>query len=230
MLLSTKLKEARHLAGLTQAQLADRSGVSIQSIKKYETDATDNITIKTIQKIADALKVSTDFFMPETVSQMSPNGKNSSPKGSLMSPNPSNLKSQNDTVLIPILHHINASAGSGAINELPKEIEHRGFTKEILRESFGVVGDYQNLFIIHSFGNSMHPTIPQNALLLVQKGIPLEGQICVARIGAEMFVKRIAKYPKIELLSDNDKYKSISITEEMDFEIIGRVVGYFGRL
>lgn len=64
----------------------------------------------------------------------------------------------------------------------------------------------------------------------MQKGSPLEGQICVARIGAEMFVKCIAKYPKIELLSDNDKYKPIPITDEMDFEVIGRVVGYFGSL
>lgn len=143
---------------------------------------------------------------------------------------PPNLKPQNEMIQIPVLNHISASAGGGALNELPEDIEHRGFTKEILHESFGIAGNYQDVFIIHSFGNSMHPTIPQNTLLLVQKGIPQEGQICVARIGAEMFVKRIAKYPKIELLSDNDKYKPIPITEDMDFEIIGRVMGYFGSL
>lgn len=144
--------------------------------------------------------------------------------------NPSNLKPAHETIQIPLLRHISASAGAGALNELPADVEYRGFTKEILHESFGVIGGYQDIFIIQSFGNSMFPTIPQGALLLVQKGNPLEGQICVARIGEEMFVKRIAKLPRIRLLSDNKEYEPITISEEMDFEVIGRVVGYWGSL
>jgi len=45
-----------------------------------------------------------------------------------------------------------------------------------------------------------------------------------------MYVKKIVKLPKIRLLSENKEYEPINITEDMDFEIIGRVVGYFGRL
>ncbi|MGP1450100.1 MAG: hypothetical protein ACTTJS_03090 [Wolinella sp.] len=45
-----------------------------------------------------------------------------------------------------------------------------------------------------------------------------------------MIVKRIAKFPRVRLLSDNEKYEPVSNTEDIDFEIIGRVVGYFGGL
>ncbi|MGP1450101.1 MAG: hypothetical protein ACTTJS_03095 [Wolinella sp.] len=54
---------------------------------------------------------------------------------------------------------------------MPADVEYRGFTKEILRESFGIVSNYQDIFIIRSFGDSMFSIIPQNALLLVQKRI-----------------------------------------------------------
>ena len=229
MTLFDNIKVLRAQKGWTQADLARFASVSVETIKRYENGKT-NPTNDNLSKIANALGIDIKNLYDSVSPSMSPSGKNLSLSPKNLSPSPPNLKPQNDMIRIPLLHHINASAGSGAINELPKEIEHRGFTKEILRESFGVVGDYQNLFIIHSFGNSMHPTIPQNALLLVQKGIPLEGQICVARIGEEMFVKRIAKLPKIRLLSDNERYDPINITDEMDFEIIGRVVGYFGRL
>lgn len=221
------IRKLREECDTTQEELAEAVGVSSRTIMRIENGQASTIKLETLKKIATFFDIHESFFIDMNFDVSRENLTLVAPKSDV---SPPNLKPQNDMIRIPLLHHINASAGSGAINELPKEIEHRGFTKEILRESFGVVGDYQNLFIIHSFGNSMHPTIPQNALLLVQKGIPLEGQICVARIGEEMFVKRIAKYPKIELLSDNDKYKPISITEDMDFEIIGRVVGYFGRL
>ncbi len=52
----------------------------------------------------------------------------------------------------------------------------------------------------------------------------------MARISEEMYVKRIVKLPKIRLLSENGRYEPIDVSDEMDFEIIGRVVGYFGRL
>lgn len=213
------------MAGLSQVQLANISGMSIQSIKKYESGAVDNITIKNMNKIANALQMPVSFFVSEDNRSLSPSHPSVSEKIS-----PISLKPKDDMINIPMLYHINASARSGVINEIPKDVEYREFTKESLRESFKVTGGYQDLFIMRSFGNSMFPTIPQNALLLVQKGNPLEGQICVARIGKEMFVKRIAKLPKIRLLSDNKEYEAIPITKEMDFEIIGRVVGYFGSL
>ncbi|MGP1580294.1 MAG: S24 family peptidase [Wolinella sp.] len=77
----------------------------------------------------------------------------------------------------------------------------------------------------------MFPIIPRQCFLLVQKTPQVqESEVCVARIGEEMYVKKIIKLPRVHLLSENEQYEPINITDEMDFEIIGRVVGYFGRL
>jgi transcriptional regulator with XRE-family HTH domain len=62
MKLSIKLKMARENKDMTQTDLANASGVSLQSIKRYETDK-GNITIDNLQKIAEALDVSMTYFL-----------------------------------------------------------------------------------------------------------------------------------------------------------------------
>lgn len=53
---------------MTQSDLAEESGVSIQSIKRYETDK-GNITIDNLEKIAAALDVSLSYFLQEDAGQ-----------------------------------------------------------------------------------------------------------------------------------------------------------------
>lgn len=56
MNISDKLKDARKNAGLTQAQLAEKLGITAQSYSQYETGKRHPKLI-TIEKIAAALKV-----------------------------------------------------------------------------------------------------------------------------------------------------------------------------
>ncbi len=53
--ISTKLKLLRTAKGLTQAELAEKSGVSLGSIKRFER--TGQISLFSLSKIAIALKV-----------------------------------------------------------------------------------------------------------------------------------------------------------------------------
>ena len=53
------LKVARKKAGLTQQELADRSGVAREAISRYESQITDP-TAQTLIKLADALGCSAD--------------------------------------------------------------------------------------------------------------------------------------------------------------------------
>lgn len=55
-----KLKEIRTKNGLTQLQLAQKSGLSIQNIKKLENKDTNltNCKYETLEKLAKCLKVS----------------------------------------------------------------------------------------------------------------------------------------------------------------------------
>ncbi|PIP26580.1 MAG: DNA-binding protein [Candidatus Moranbacteria bacterium CG23_combo_of_CG06-09_8_20_14_all_40_16] len=52
------IKKLRHAKGLSQDRLSKLADVSYNSIIKLETGGVINPTIKTLQKLADALKVS----------------------------------------------------------------------------------------------------------------------------------------------------------------------------
>lgn len=56
------LKAARILRDLKVEELAERVGVSVDSIKSYQCGRS-NPSVPVLEKIADELKVSTDFLL-----------------------------------------------------------------------------------------------------------------------------------------------------------------------
>ena len=83
-------------------------------------------------------------------------------------------------------------------------------------------------FYIRVEGDSMIGAgILPGSLLVVDRGVTAgEGDIVVARLDDELCVKRlsICDEGRIWLLSENDDYPPILITEGMDFEVWGRVM------
>ena len=82
-------------------------------------------------------------------------------------------------------------------------------------------------FYIRVIGDSMVPLIHTGALLVVDRMVETkDDDIIVARIGDELCVKklRIGQDGQIWLLSENETYAPIRITEEIDFEVWGRVM------
>jgi DNA polymerase V len=83
-------------------------------------------------------------------------------------------------------------------------------------------------FYIRVTGDSMKNIgIFPNTLLIVDRALETnDGNVVIARLGDELCVKRlsIATDGGVWLLSENECYAPIEITEEMDFEIWGRVV------
>ncbi|HEF9608095.1 TPA: helix-turn-helix domain-containing protein [Campylobacter coli] len=281
MILSKILKEHRSQKNWTQEDLANYSGVSLPTIKRYEAGS-DNATTTNLKKIADAFEVDiSNFLSPnlspkskKNVSQSTNLSKNLSPNqtnlkniskstnqqevlnhnndSSLvvrkstdknvrksfvsdgkMSVNQTNLKVKNsaqtlsdDMINIPFFENVRASAGSGAYNDEYNE-QTMSLSKGFLRECFGLYS-FANLSVILGQGDSMAPTLPENCYLLIQQGEVKEGEICVTRIEDELYVKRLQKRPKLKLLSDNKAYEPIDLEGE-NFEILGRVVGYFKK-
>ena len=251
MNISEKIKAGRENKGWTQAELAAKSRVSLDSIKRYESKKNSNITIENLIKIADALGVDLNFFRSDefvTKLLLSPVTKSSdecylveknenvhkSKSISLndgvhklsISPKPT-AQINTDVVQIPIYDDVVASAGGGVINdEYPTQSV--GIDKGFLRTHFGL-SSFLGLSIITAKGDSMSPTIPENCQLLVQKSVPKEGQICVVRIDDELYVKRLQKLPKYRLISDNKSYENIEL-EGREYDIVGVVVGFFKRM
>jgi DNA polymerase V len=84
-------------------------------------------------------------------------------------------------------------------------------------------------FYIRTAGDSMIPLIQPGALLLVDRMIEAKGNgddVVIARINDDLCVKKllIDNEGTIWLLSENETYPPIRITEEMEFEVWGRVM------
>lgn len=233
MELSLRMKEYREYFGWTQTDLSEKSGVSISTIKKYEAGSIDNFTYGNLKKIASAFNLSPASFISENMSDNSPtisskicptNAKNC-PTSNVILENCTQILSD-DMINIPFFENVRASAGSGAYNDEDNE-QTMSLSKGFLRECFGLYS-FANLSVILGQGDSMVPTLPENCYLLIQQGEVKEGEICVTRIEDELYVKRLQKRPKLKLLSDNKAYEPIDLEGE-NFEILGRVVGYFKK-
>lgn len=82
-------------------------------------------------------------------------------------------------------------------------------------------------FYIRVIGDSMEPRIAAGALLIVDRMMETkDDDVVVARLGSDLCVKRLRIEPdgRLLLLSENPQYPPIEITEEIDFEVWGRVM------
>lgn len=62
-MLSENIKEFRKKKGLSQDKLAKLADVTLTTLVKIESGVNDNPTIRTLEKIADALAVSIDEIL-----------------------------------------------------------------------------------------------------------------------------------------------------------------------
>ena len=98
MELSTRMKQYRELYGWTQDDLANASGLSLSSIKKYEANISENFTFDNLKKISAAFNVTpSDFINDElsvdlSVNKSKKNVRQSTNLSVNMSDNLSNLK------------------------------------------------------------------------------------------------------------------------------------------
>lgn len=81
-------------------------------------------------------------------------------------------------------------------------------------------------FYMRVIGDSMNDEIREGDILVVDRAAEAEdGDIVVVRIFNDFTVKKLSLQDgKIQLLAANDSYQPIEITEEMDFEVWGKVL------
>ena len=82
-------------------------------------------------------------------------------------------------------------------------------------------------FYIRVLGDSMEPLVAAGALLIVDRMMETkDDDVVVARLGSDLCVKKLRIEPNgcLLLLSENPRYAPIEVTEEMDFEVWGRVM------
>lgn len=198
---------------ITTQQLADRVGVSQSLVSQWKLGA-KTIGKKNLKALVDYSGYSIEYWyddnidIPEKVDEGSESAEN--------------------TVYVPFFKDGVVSAGFGAENGDLGDPDMLPFKPEDLRIMFNV-SPKARIGIIPCFGNSMEPTIMESDLVVFchdgQEAI--EGAIYVCRYDNELLVKRFKKRPYFALISDNRDYEPIKIAEDLNIEILGRVVGSY---
>ncbi|MGG7073960.1 XRE family transcriptional regulator [Campylobacter sp. 9BO] len=234
--LGQKIKLYRLEFGWTQEDLAAKSNISIQSIKRYETGKGDNITTANLEKLASVFNVSlTDFLNNSIVRKSNENLVRKSFVSSDISPEKSqNLqklrtlidKQENKIINLRFFPSVSAAAGYGTSND-DETYELIPITAKFLTKVLRVpVRQYD---LINVFGDSMQPIIKNGDTLLVEPTHEARnGEIVIANISGDLYVKKLLRDPinrEVKLTSMNELYKDIVMSgDELEMlKIIGIV-------
>ncbi len=126
---------------------------------------------------------------------------------------------QLEPLLIPlVLSQVSAGFPSPADDYIESSID---LNKELIRHPFAT-------FFVRASGDSMIDAgIRPNATLVVDRMVETKsGDIIIARIGDELCVKELFldDEGKVFLMPKNKNYKPIIISEDLDFEVWGKVI------
>ena len=228
-MIGEKIRAIREENDYTQKDFAKKFNIAYGTLQSYEYGETEP-KLKFLENLSKYFKIPMSYFYSDVANVSPIDEKSVANVSSIYEKSvvtPTNLKISQENISIPFFENVYASAGSGLINDenSPKTLE---FSKSFIRDYLGTT-EFSSLNIIKSKGDSMQPTIPENALLFVRLGHVKEGHICVVRLEDELYVKRLQKRPVIKLISDNPCYDPIILHEDENFELIGTVLGYIKR-
>lgn len=144
-----------------------------------------------------------------------------------------NNKKQNnfisDEFTINQYHDVRGAMGKGLVlRGETGQITGWKVTNEWLSKNVPANTGTNNLTIVTGFGDSMSGMYNSGDPLIVDVGVKtLEYDgVYFFRIGDEGFIKTLQRIPGegIRVISENKKYETWTITKEMDFEVLGRVL------
>lgn len=199
-----RIKEAREAAGLTKVELADRLGLSPQSVWGWEKNAMPRR--ENLPKIARTLNVSEQWLAFGTTGGV-PCGK-----GMRMT-------------LVPVLEKILAGGRERPIDIV--SLAAVQLNEGWLRRNFGR-DDAADFRLLPVRGDSMEPTFSLGDTVLVDtsiKEITSDG-LYAAYLDGNTFAKRFQRLSggNLLMISDNPRYQPVTIQPDADFKVIGRIV------
>ena len=226
MRLSEKIRNLRSQKGWTQGDLAKFSGVSLGSIKRYETDS-GNITYSNLQKIANALNVKVEnlslSMSPSPVSKLSPS--------SLLVQNNAKISdlsfTDDNAVFITAL---NSKVGAGeSIDINGTQVCDTPTKMPFSLTLFKTPPRVKNLRCMQVSGYSMIPTLYPDSWVIFELGCEFLGDgLYVINFGDSLMVKLVQRSPNgaLDIISTNKEYKSYRIDagDETSIKIIGKVL------
>lgn len=192
-------------------------GVSNPTIGRWK-DGTSDAKLSNIAAFAKAAGVSLDWLVF---------GKDESSQTSQAQPGPE-IESD-DYIYIPA-YDIAVSAGHGMFSDgALKPHKYLAFRRDWVQTRGLKV---KCLAVLFTEGDSMIPTVPENAAIVInrERNQALDGKVYVIRIDDRLYVKRTQWIPTggLRLISDNKAYDSFDISKQdmlvNDIEVCGQVI------
>lgn len=205
MTVADRIKAMREYQGLTQEELAKKIGYADKtSISKIENSG-DDVSMKKVRRIADALGVRSSYLMgwgtetesPIKIEVRSVPHNDSSPRR------------------IPVLGKVAAGIPIEMVEDVIDWEEIPGDMK----------GEY---FALKIEGDSMEPKISQGDVVIVKKQDDVDnGDIAIVTVnGEDATCKRVFKYADaLMLMSTNPKYPPREISKEQAEKLPVRILG-----
>ena len=203
--ISKRILETITRKDISYGDLANKTGIPKSALQRYATGQTEKIPIDRLEKIANAIGVTTSFLM----------GWDSTNEVSAKKVIPAGLSPMPETELVPRIGRI--ACGDPITAE------------ENIEDYDEVLKSWHADFTLICCGDSMLPKIEDGDVVAIRSQPTVEnGEIAAVRIGDEATLKRVFLHPDyIELRPLNPEYDSIiHRREEMaDIKIEGRAVG-----
>jgi len=210
-LLGEKLRAAQRRSGLGVTEIAGRVPVSPQSVHAYFL-GTKTPTLATVVRLAEVLGLPVSRLLEGQEESLQDEASQTQIDRALHRARQA-AEPVPGVAALPVLGHIRA----GPLSEIEQHDE--GVLQ--LPEAFAGNADYA----LRIEGDSMEPTLREGEYVAVHRRHTAEdGDIVIARVGAELVLKRLRRSPHgVTLQSDNPAYAAIP-TSDGELEIEGVVM------
>lgn len=210
----------------------EQKGISVPSIKNWKTGVQEPSLLVLIIMSKESKIDIENFFISEQQIDSLPNKEDLMLQLEQIKHTLSNNSEipQDDTIQIRE-YEVKASAGKGVEN-YEVDFKNIPYSKTYLKNMLHI-SNFSNLCMCEVDGNSMIPTIPEEAKVFFYESENIEIQerkIYVVNYNGELYVKRVTTKPTLMFVSDNTSYPAIQVKENDFYRIVGRVVGYQPKL
>ncbi len=201
-LLGERLRAAVRNSGLTVVEVASRVPVSPQALHAYFR-GTKTPALATVVRLAEVLGMPVARLLEGQPESLREQAAQTQIDRALHRARAEREPSRAGILNLPVLGHIRAGPLS--------EIEQRDEGSLALPDPFAAGADYA----LRIEGDSMEPTLREGEYVAVRRQHTADdGDIVIARVGAELVLKRLRRSPHgITLQSDNPAYAAIPVAQ-----------------
>ena len=194
MTIGERIKYYRLAAGLTQQELADKIGVKLAAVSKYELGTVDNLPISRVERIADALGVTGGQIMGWE---------------------------ENDMIDSEILVPVVAEIAAGFDKQPIRDYELDRFP---VPSVYAKGRRTDELFIIKVRGDSMYPMYQEgDHILAVRTPTVEDGEVAILQYEDNATIKRVERVKDgLRLIPINPMYKSETVTDSDKVRVVGK--------